>query len=156
MYPCHPSHTLAMSQGFQFAYPCYNFYFIYVASLIPLRYPVRYELVTIGILLEYCKLGKIEHAISCSPNSSLAECIYRCGLNLEYCLLSQQIDTGYVYIYKKAESVSGLPILIGSNLSDYGSTYNSAIALLPLNWIASQPPIFANPILSMCNLTLLL
>jgi len=54
--------------------------------------------VTIGILLEYCELVEIEGAMSRSPNSGLTECMYGCGLNLEHCSKSQQLDTGYVYI----------------------------------------------------------
>jgi len=37
-------------------------------------------------------------------------------LNLEHCSKSQKLDTGYVYIYKKAGSVSGLPPFVGGNL----------------------------------------
>jgi len=69
-----------------------------------------------GILSEYRELGEIERAISWSPNSGLTECTYGCGLNLEHCSKSQQVDTGYVYIYKKAGSASGLPPFIGGNL----------------------------------------
>jgi len=60
---------------------------------------IRGEPVTMGILSEYRELGEIERAISRSPNSGLTECTYGCGLNLEHCSKSQQLDTGYAYIY---------------------------------------------------------
>jgi len=83
---------------------------------------VRGEPVTMGILSEYRELGALERAISRSPNSGLTECTYGCGLNLEHCSKSQQLDTGYVYIYKEAWSASGLPPLIGGNLAACRST----------------------------------
>jgi len=69
-----------------------------------------------GLLSEYRELEEIEAAMSRSPNSGLTECTYGRGLNLEHCSKSQQLDTGYVYICKKAVSASGLPPFVGGNL----------------------------------------
>ena len=67
--------------------------------------------------------------MSRSPNPGLTECRYWCGLNLEHCSKSQQLVAGYMYIFKKAESVSGLPRFVGSNLL----ACSVAITLLPLS-----------------------
>ena len=76
-----------------------------------------------GILSEYRELAEIERAKSLSPNSGLTVCTYGCGLNLEHCSKSQQLDTGYVYIYREAGSASSLPPFVG----DYLPLCSSAI-----------------------------
>jgi len=82
-----------------------------------------------GILSQYRELGEKERVISREPNSGLTECIYGCGLNLEYCRKRQQPDTVYVYIYKKGRSASGLLQFVGGNYL----ACNAAITLLPIS-----------------------
>jgi len=92
---------------------------------------VRGEPVTMRILSEYRELGEIERAISRSPNSGLTECTYGCGLNLEHCSKSQQLDTGYVCIYRKVESASGLPPFVGANPAVSDNSFLMGLAQSP-------------------------
>ena len=50
-------------------------------------------------------------------------------VELRNCSKSQQLDTEYVYIYRKVGSVSGLPPFVGDNLL----ACNVAVTLLPLS-----------------------
>jgi len=83
-----------------------------------------------GLLSEYRELEEIEAAMSRSPNSGLTECTYGCGLNLEHCSKSPQLGTGYMYIYKKAESASGLLRFVGSNFLARSVAITSTTLLL--------------------------
>jgi len=78
-----------------------------------------------AILSEYRELGEIEGSISRSPNSGLTECTYGCRLNLEHCSKSQQLDTGYMCIYREVESASGLPPFVSGQTRSLQLSHNS-------------------------------